>query len=387
MQNRYSSYCYNQIVYFYCVYIRKFRGNFQKFLESMEISETTRGGKILFDANDPSQLYGLRCAERLFIAVAYELVDRCMNKRQLFDKLFSTLDSIPALVSMFQEAITCLHREQSVNSVCRCFRVSLKTTGKWRFRINNERLSASLARRVKQITGFNTSLRSAALEVCIHISEESIFIGIPITREPLSKRPYLFNNSLRSTVADALLSLANIQDGDIVADFTCGSSSILLQAAHDFRQKIFLLGFDCSWDALELSSKNINYLRQSDKTEPVINLLANNIFNDSFKYEVVDHIISDLPFGQMYGTEESAIKILQRVCDIFSNCAIGIDRSNCCCNSTAILLISAAHLALLDKMLKAPVRLQRYYPISLGITDAVIVLLTTDTASSSANHN
>lgn len=39
---------------------------------------------------------------------------------------------------------------------------------------------------------------------------------------------------------------------------------------------------------------------------------------DCFKYAVIDHIISDIPFGQRCGTDQSALRILQRICDIFS---------------------------------------------------------------------
>lgn len=46
--------------------------------------------------------------------------------------------------------------------------------------------------------------------------------------------------------------------------------------------------------------------------------------------------------------------------------------------STAILLISAMHLPLLNNMLKLPVRLKQHYLISLGTTQAAIVLLAYD---------
>lgn len=44
--------------------------------------------------------------------------------------------------------------------------------------------------------------------------------------------------------------------------------------------------------------------------------------------------------------------------------------------STAILLISTAHLSSLNNMLKMSAYLKQHYPISLGTTQAAIVLLT-----------
>uniref|UniRef100_A0A8R1TVY4 Uncharacterized protein n=1 Tax=Onchocerca volvulus TaxID=6282 RepID=A0A8R1TVY4_ONCVO len=212
-------------------------------IQDVKIDETIMEGKMLFDASNSDKLYSLRCAERLFLVVAYEMIDCNWNKRQLFDKLFSLFGSNSLLNSTCEAAFNCLLCcGEPTHS--RTFRVSLKATGKWRRKIDTEKLSASIARHIKRISSFKNSLHFAAIEVCIHLSEKYIFIGIPITRERLSRRRYLLNNALRSTVVDAMLSLANIQDGDIVADLTCGSSSILLQTAHDLQDKgSFVLNF------------------------------------------------------------------------------------------------------------------------------------------------
>ncbi|VIO97548.1 Uncharacterized protein BM_BM10194 [Brugia malayi] len=205
-------------------------------IQDVKIDGSIVEGKVLFDASNSNKLCNLRCAERLFLVAAYEIIDCSWNKRQLFDKLFSLCDRNSLLNSTCETAFNCLfsYGEPIQN---RTFRVSLKATGKWRRKIDIEKLSTSIARHIKQMSGFNSSVHFTAIEICIHVSEKCIFIGIPITRERLSKRHYLLNNSLRSTVVDAMLSMANIQDGDIVVDLTCGSSSILLQIAHDFQDK------------------------------------------------------------------------------------------------------------------------------------------------------
>ncbi|VDO24522.1 unnamed protein product [Onchocerca flexuosa] len=296
-------------------------------IQDVKIDETIMEGKILFDASNSDKLNSLRCAERLFLVVANEMIDCNWNKRQLFDKLFSLFGRNSLLNSACEAAFNCMLC-CGEPSRSRTFRVSLKATGKWRRKIDTEKLSTSIACHIKRMSSFKNSLHFAVIEVCIHLSEKYIFIGIPITRERLSQRRYLLNNALRSTVVDAMLSMANIQDGDIVADLTCGSSSILLQTAHEFQDKgscilnfvipVFLLGIDFCWDALQQSQKNVDYLRKNDNAEPSIDLLCMDLFSDCLKYVVVDHIISDIPFGQRYGTDQSALQTLQRICDIFS---------------------------------------------------------------------
>ncbi|KAM3717434.1 THUMP domain-containing protein [Dirofilaria immitis] len=319
-------------------------------IQDVKIDETVMEGKMLFDASNPNKLYNLRCVERLFLVVAYETINCNWNKRQLFDKLFSMFDRNSSVNSLCETAFNCLQCcGESAHG--KTFRVSLKATGKWRRKIDIEKLSASIARNIKRMSNFNSSLHFAAIEICVHLSEKYIFIGIPITRKRLSQRRYLLNNALRSTVLDAMLSIANIQDGDV-----------------------FLLGIDFCWDALQQSRRNVDYLRKNDNVEPSIDLLCMDLFSDCLKYAAVDHIISDIPFGARYGTDQSASQTLQRICDIFSNCSSGSNRYI----STAILLISDVHLSSLSSMLKLPARLKQHYPISLGTTRAAIVLLAHD---------
>uniref|UniRef100_A0A915PPI5 Uncharacterized protein n=1 Tax=Setaria digitata TaxID=48799 RepID=A0A915PPI5_9BILA len=247
-------------------------------LQDVKIDATVMEGKMLFDASNFDRFDCLRCVERLFLVVAYEVINESWNKRQLFDRLFSLCSPNSSLNSICETAFNSLVCcEQPIR--CRTFRISLKATGRWRRKIDTEKLSTSIARRIKRNIGYNISLRSATIEICIHLSEKRIFIGIPITRKPLSQRSYLLNNGLRSTVVDAMLSLVNIQDGDIVADLTCGSSSILLQIAHDFQDKVFLLGIDSAWNALQQSLKNVDYLRENANGKLSIDFISTDLFN------------------------------------------------------------------------------------------------------------
>ncbi|VDN51160.1 unnamed protein product [Dracunculus medinensis] len=164
----------------------------------------------------------------------------------------------------------------------------------------------------------------------------SIYIGswyLCEFRDRLSKRPYLWRNYLRSTVADAMVSLADIRDYQIILDLTCGSSSILMQAAYEFKDRCYFLGVDISMSALEISVKNKKYLCDFERNDIYIDFInADVIFGnvllscviliffllDFFNFRCVDHIISDLPFGQHHGTVQESMHILQRTLEIFS---------------------------------------------------------------------
>ncbi|VDM47287.1 unnamed protein product [Toxocara canis] len=185
---------------------------------------------------------------------------------------------------------------------------------------------------MKRHLKWKSVLREAIFELCIHISNNHLFIGVPLSRIPLSLRAYLQTNALRSTVCDAMLSLANIQEGMFVVDLTCGSSSILMQAAHDLPQKACFFR------------------------------------TDFLRFDAVDRIISDLPFGhrQTYCSKEESANILKRILDIFSRCSIGCE---------AVLLIAADHLPGVTSQLKGNSRLMAAYPLSLGTTQAALVWL------------
>ncbi|VDK23459.1 unnamed protein product [Anisakis simplex] len=219
---------------------------------------------------------------------------------------------------------------------------------------------------------------SIQFEVCVHISDGHIFIGVPLTRVPLSSRPYLLRNALRSTVCDAMLSLANIQPGMFVVDFTCGSSSILVQAAHDLAGKCFLLGCDIREESLRMSAENRGHLRSYDAKNYTIELLAADVKCDYLRLECIDRIVCDLPFGQNYGNEEDSLEILKSVINILSRCSAACE---------AVLLVAASQQPIVGSILPSNVLLESVYPISLGNTQGTLIKLTHRCEQNIATNN
>uniref|UniRef100_A0A915BEC7 UPF0020 domain-containing protein n=1 Tax=Parascaris univalens TaxID=6257 RepID=A0A915BEC7_PARUN len=333
-------------------------------LNSCIVRRAATEGKISFDCEDARKLLTLKCVERIFICIASESFEGATtNKKELFDILFAKCD--PSLIaSAFEELRN--FQQFSFDSHKVDFRVSVRTSGKWKRKIDSEKLSSSIARYLKRRFMWRSVLREALFELCIHISNEDIFIGVPLSRIPLSSRPYLHRNGLRATVCDAMLSLGHIHEGHIILDLTCGSSSILMQAAHDLPQRCFLLGCDISEQSLHLSVMNRNHLEEFDKINHLVELIAADIHLDFLRLNAIDRIISDLPFGHQHANEEESLKIVKRVIDIFARCSLACE---------AVLLVAADHLPLVTSSLMGTSRLLTIYPLSLGNTQAAILSL------------
>uniref|UniRef100_A0A0M3I7J0 UPF0020 domain-containing protein n=1 Tax=Ascaris lumbricoides TaxID=6252 RepID=A0A0M3I7J0_ASCLU len=310
------------------------------------------------------KLVALKCVERVFINIAsVNFEGATTNKKELFDVLFAKCNPF-LIASAFEE----VRRFQQLSSDSENvdFRVSVKTSGKWKRKIDSEKLSLSIARHLKRNFTWKSVLREAVFELCIHISNDAIFVGVPLSRIPLSSRAYLHRNALRATVCDAMLSLGHIHEGHVILDLTCGSSSILVQAAHDLPQRCFLLGCDISKQSLHLSAMNRNHLEEFDKINHLIELLAADIHLDFLRLNAIDRIISDLPFGQQHANEEESLKIVKRVLHIFARCSLACE---------AVLLVAAGHLPLVTSSLMGTSRLLAIYPLSLGNTQAAILSL------------
>ncbi|GFS24468.1 THUMP domain-containing protein 2-like [Elysia marginata] len=124
------------------------------------------------------------------------------------------------------------------------FRMSIKCSGKLRKKLDLKRLSRDIAWRVQQASGWKAQLRQPDMEVCVHISNEYVTVGVPLTRQPLSKRSYLQDPGLRAPVAWIMCSLADIRPGDIVLDPMCGKATVLLEGASNMPYR------DCCADAV-----------------------------------------------------------------------------------------------------------------------------------------
>ncbi|XP_027273700.1 THUMP domain-containing protein 2 isoform X5 [Cricetulus griseus] len=82
--------------------------------------------------------------------------------------------------------------------------------------------------------GWKANLRNPYLEIFMHLSDAYSVVGIPLFRVPLASRTYIQTAGLRSTIAWAMASIAEIKAGALVLDPMCGLGTILVEAAEEW---------------------------------------------------------------------------------------------------------------------------------------------------------
>ncbi|XP_020042652.2 U6 snRNA (guanine-N(2))-methyltransferase THUMPD2 [Castor canadensis] len=154
--------------------------------------------------------------------------------------------------------------------------------------------------------GWKADLRKPNLEIFIHLNDVYSVVGIPVFRVPLASRNYIQTAGLRSTIAWAMASLAEIKAGAFVLDPMCGLGTILLEAAKEWPDAYYL-GADVNDLQLLGACDNLEAAGLRDKIE----LLKVSIIDLPLPSECVDTIISDIPFGKKFRLGKDIKSILQ----------------------------------------------------------------------------
>ncbi|XP_076191048.1 U6 snRNA (guanine-N(2))-methyltransferase THUMPD2-like isoform X2 [Aptenodytes patagonicus] len=132
-------------------------------------------------------------------------------------------------------------------------------------------------------------------QVFVHLNDIHSVVGIPLFRLPLANREYIKTAGLRSTIAWAMASLAEISAGAFVLDPMCGLGTILLEAAKEWPEACYW-GADISDSQLEGAAVNIRTAGLMDKIE----LLRASVKALPLPSESFDTVISDIPFGKKF---------------------------------------------------------------------------------------
>ncbi|XP_044865779.1 THUMP domain-containing protein 2 isoform X3 [Mauremys mutica] len=159
---------------------------------------------------------------------------------------------------------------------------------------------------IKQL-GWKADLRNPDLELFVHLNDIYSVVGIPVFRLPLANREYIQTAGLRSTVAWAMASLAEISTGAFVLDPMCGLGTILLEAAKEW-PNVHYLGADINDSQLQGAHENIKAAGLMDKIE----LLKASVIALPLPSESVDVVISDIPFGKKFKITKD-IKLLPNI--------------------------------------------------------------------------
>ncbi|XP_042531456.1 THUMP domain-containing protein 2 isoform X1 [Dipodomys spectabilis] len=189
--------------------------------------------------------------------------------------------------------------------------------------------------------GWKADLRTPDLEIFIHLNDVYSVLGIPLfslenriamrqrmecevmqgtllgkicsifpikMRVPLASRTYIQMAGLRSTIAWAMASLAEIKAGALVLDPMCGLGTILLEAAKEW-PNVYYVGTDVSDSQLLGAQGNVKAANLQDRIE----LLKVSVVDLPLPSECVDSIISDIPFGKKFKLGKDITSILQEM--------------------------------------------------------------------------
>ncbi|NXS77215.1 THUM2 protein, partial [Erpornis zantholeuca] len=182
----------------------------------------------------------------------------------------------------------------SFRESCRCSGVIAKI-------LTSQEIGRAIGIALVKQCGWRADLRDPDLEIFVHLSDIHSVVGIPLFRLPLANREYIKTAGLRSTVAWAMASLAEISAGALVLDPMCGLGTILLEAAKEWPEACYW-GADISDSQLEGADGNIRTAGLMDKIE----LLKASVKALPLPSESFDSVISDIPFGKKFRITKDA---------------------------------------------------------------------------------
>ncbi|NXU38027.1 THUM2 protein, partial [Drymodes brunneopygia] len=175
------------------------------------------------------------------------------------------------------------------------FRVSCRCSGAIAKILTSQEIGRAIGIALVKQCGWRADLRDPDLEIFVHLNDIHSVVGIPLFRLPLANREYIKTAGLRSTVAWAMASLAEISAGALVLDPMCGLGTILLEAAKEWPEACYW-GADISDSQLEGADGNIRTAGLMDKIE----LLKASVKALPLPSESFDSVISDIPFGKKF---------------------------------------------------------------------------------------
>ncbi|XP_066863825.1 THUMP domain-containing protein 2 isoform X2 [Kogia breviceps] len=188
------------------------------------------------------------------------------------------------------------------------FRVSCRCSGAIAKTFTQQEVGRVIGIALMKQFGWKANLRNPNLEIFIHLSDIYSVVGIPVFRVPLASRAYIKTAGLRSTIAWAMASLAEIKAGAVVLDPMCGLGTILLEAAKEWPD-VYYVGADVSDSQLLGACDNLKAAGLKDKIE----LLKVSVIELPLPSESVDIIISDIPFGKKFKLGKDIKHIMQEM--------------------------------------------------------------------------
>ncbi|KAL9954096.1 hypothetical protein ACROYT_G041590 [Oculina patagonica] len=209
------------------------------------------------------------------------------------------------------------------------FRVTCSRTGN-NHSFSSPEAAAKFGGGINDWFGWRVDLSHPDIEVLLNIVNNSVVIGIALTKETRGKRniAHFGPTTLKSSIAYSMLSLANIQPGDIVCDPMCGGGSIPIEGALNWPTSVHLCGDHHDLAPPRTLANVQNVQLDSKKTLP-LDIYQWDVCKLPLKSDSVDVFISDLPFGKKSGSKHEnwklypkALEEMARVCRTGSGRAV-----------------------------------------------------------------
>lgn len=155
------------------------------------------------------------------------------------------------------------------------------------------------------------SLKNYDLHIRVDIIARFAIFGIEHTPEKYGKRfemSYYHRAGIKPTVANALIRMANIKEGETILDPFAGAGTIPMEAAAVYGNKVNIVGGDLYEEVVERASENARL----NKLDSYIYFQQMNVFQlDQYVDGPIDKIISNPPYG-VKSAKQSNLRRLYR---------------------------------------------------------------------------
>ncbi len=260
-------------------------------------------GKVFFTTQYTSDLLQLKTVERLFVEVIH-----CSTT----DIPLSTLDTwLGNKLSSADLQLAAWKQLTGHSSIQIKFRVNPRLSGRFRqpalFHHIASLSSSALATR--DDLHLTVDLQEPELEVFLHLNDNYLTVGLPVSKRPLSDRPYIKHIAVRSTVCCALCAAVDLTSKDVLLDPMCGAATILVEAVRRFDCRA-AFGVDNNPSQLEIAQQNL----EASSTKDRIHLISADSSSSSWlRGSHFDVVLCDVPFGRKFGRPEQIQALLSDV--------------------------------------------------------------------------
>ena len=141
-------------------------------------------------------------------------------------------------------------------------------------------------------------------------TKDKLFAGIRVTPSIVRARATYRQGeriaSIRPTIASAMAILSDPSPADRVIDPMCGSGTLLIERGL-LESYNSLVGYDIDPDAVDLAKANANHTRLEN-----IGIYIGDATNLLLKSQRFNCLLSNLPFGKVYGNRQTNFALYQK---------------------------------------------------------------------------